>query len=319
MLAGIAACGPQFVPATSPVQPARLTDEALVARDGVVLPVARWTPAASPTGIVLALHSFGDFRLAFEEWGPHLADAGFLTVAFDQRGFGESPGHGRWWGRERLVQDARDAIDLLREAHPGLPVHLLGESMGGAVALLAAAGNDAVGRVVVAAPAVRAELPYRWAWDLGFATAATIWPGFTREVDQAASVMTDAAHHRLDSDPRVVRAVRVDTYWGLLRLANEASAVDASTLPPTFLLYGTADDTVPEVSLCALAAALGGNDAVHVIDGAGHRLLQGPSGQAAWPLIRKWLRGEEVETSRPAACRAGEQAAGQSPIATHGA
>ncbi|MEO1089653.1 MAG: alpha/beta fold hydrolase [Pseudomonadota bacterium] len=281
-------CGPQFVDHGSDVRSAGLTDTAYVAADGVRLPAQRYAPEGEPRAIVLALHSFGDFGLAFEQVGPALAARGFAVVAPDQRGFGQSPAFGRWWGHDVMVADAVTLAGLLRDEFGDLPVILLGESMGGAVAMLAAtpAGADAV---ILAAPAVRAELPHRWAWDVGFRTAATVVPWYTREVDHGEATLTEVARDRLADDPRVLREVRADTYWGLLRLANAASALPAGRLPRTLLLFGDEDSVVPDVSLCELASRLGNDSASWVYPGGGHRLMQEPAGLATLDSMVAWI------------------------------
>ncbi len=110
--------------------------------DGTTLPARVWRPAGVPAAVLLALHGFGDSRDAWEEPAPGLAAAGLLVVAPDQRGFGATASRGRWPGADRLVSDAAEMVRALRRAHPGLPVVVMGESMGGAVAMLLAARGD---------------------------------------------------------------------------------------------------------------------------------------------------------------------------------
>src|SRR5205823_9587104 len=62
---------------------------------------------------------------------------GIATYAYDQRGFGAAPGRGLWPGRAALAADASTASQILRRLYPGVPLYLLGDSMGGAVAVVA--------------------------------------------------------------------------------------------------------------------------------------------------------------------------------------
>lgn len=289
----LAACGPQFVDPPPPTGEPKLSADRFVAADGTVLPIHRWVPAGEPQGLVLALHSFGDFSLAFEEAGPLFAAAGYLVVAPDQRGFGATPEFGRWWGRQTMVDDAVALGGALKAEVPGVPLIFLGESMGGGVALLAAKPAGAA-RSVLVAPAVRKDLPNRWAYDLFFSSAATLVPGYITEVDHAEPGLTEAATERLGNDPRVLRRVRADLYWGLLRLANLASEQAAPDLVPTLLLYGTADDVVPDVSLCVLEDRLPEGSAVRVYADGRHRLLQEPLGAAAIADALDWLAGKPM-------------------------
>ena len=141
------------------VQPPRLgVDHARMA-DGYRLPLARWLPSGAPRAVVLALHGFNDYHRAFAGLGPALAARGMAVYAYDQRGFGATASRGRWPGSGRLVEDARSMAKLLKQRHEGLPLYLLGESMGGAVAMTLLGGDDPppVAGAVLIAPAVWAR------------------------------------------------------------------------------------------------------------------------------------------------------------------
>ena len=43
--------------------------------------VREWAPDDTPRGVILGLHSFGDFGAAFEQLGPWFAEAGYVFVA----------------------------------------------------------------------------------------------------------------------------------------------------------------------------------------------------------------------------------------------
>ena len=59
--------------------------------------------------------------------------------AYDQRGFGANDDAGRWPGVPMLVDDLVRERERLATLHPDVPVYLLGESMGAAVIIAAAA------------------------------------------------------------------------------------------------------------------------------------------------------------------------------------
>ena len=134
----LAACAPQYLPAGEAGADPYWDRDALVMRDGKRLPVSVWQAGGAPDAVLIALHSFGDFRLAFEDIGPALALRGYTVVAFDQRGFGDTSPQGRWSGRETMTGDLRDAVQIIRGRFGALPVYVMGESMGGGVALAAA-------------------------------------------------------------------------------------------------------------------------------------------------------------------------------------
>ena len=89
----------------------------------------------------MCVHGLGLHNGTYEDFGKRMAKLGFATYAIDVRGFGS------WMeakGRERVdfdgcLADVKATLKVIHRAHPGLPVFILGESMGGAIALRAAA------------------------------------------------------------------------------------------------------------------------------------------------------------------------------------
>ena len=73
----------------------RTREGVLLMADGYRLPVITWEPAGRAVATLIAVHAFGDFRMAFGETGPALARRGFRVHAYDQRGFGDTDGRGR--------------------------------------------------------------------------------------------------------------------------------------------------------------------------------------------------------------------------------
>ena len=111
--------------------------------------------------------------------GGFLTERGVASYAYDQRGFGGAPDHGMWPGTETLVADLGTAVKVIRKRHPGIPLFLLGESMGGAVILVAMAGTDPpdVDGVILSAPAVwgRSTMPWYQTGRWWFATHTMPW------------------------------------------------------------------------------------------------------------------------------------------------
>src|SRR5262249_22717296 len=135
------------------------TAKDFITTDGQRLPLRKWLPQGETKAVILALHGFNDYSKAFDAPAQLWAKQGIATYAYDQRGFGGAPGRQLWPGTATLASDAVTASGVLRRLHPNRPVYLLGESMGGAVAALAASGATGVRRadvdgVILSAPAV---------------------------------------------------------------------------------------------------------------------------------------------------------------------
>jgi len=96
---------------------------------------------AKPRICLLCIHGLGLYSGSYTNFGKWMARRGVATYAIDVRGFGS------WMklsGEKDIdfpacLNDINTTIKSIRAANPGLPVYILGESMGGAIALKAAA------------------------------------------------------------------------------------------------------------------------------------------------------------------------------------
>lgn len=238
-----------------------LSDQAFWTADGLALPVRCWAPpkGTAPRGVVLALHGFNDYSGAFRETGPKLAAGGLLVYAYDQRGFGGAPNKGLWPGKAALKADAVAMARLLKLRHPGLPLYLLGLSMGGAVAMTALADHpDLATGAVLVAPAVRGRgaIPRWQLWALDAAVATIPWYPATGQGLQIQPTDNIALLRRMSLDPNVIKETRLDAIYGLVDLMTTAAASAPRQQTPLLFLYGLKDDLVPMAPTVAALDAL---------------------------------------------------------------
>jgi len=251
----LAACAPTVqmagVPGAGFAGP-RLEHDAFVSFDGVPLGLTRWTPEGQARAAVVALHGMNDYANAFHFAAPEWARAGVATYAFDQRGFGRSPQRGVWGGEALMTEDLRVCVDLVRARHPDIPVTVVGESMGGAVAIAAFASQrpPQAHRLALLAPAV-------WGWSsqpLPYKTA--LW--FTAHVMGETVIrpprwVTDRVHPSdnleeliaMGRDPLMIWGARNDTLYGLVDLMESAWAGVPRLRVPTGYFYGANDEIIP--------------------------------------------------------------------------
>jgi alpha-beta hydrolase superfamily lysophospholipase len=230
------------------------TEPAFIAHDGARLGLTIW-PAATPESraVIIGLHGMNDYAEAFALAAPVWAERGIATYAYDQRGFGRSPQRGVWGGEALMVEDLRTFTRLVRARHPGVPLAIVGESMGGAVAIAAYASErrPVADRLVLSAPAV-------WGWgDQPLLYRSTLWLGAhtigARSVSPPPFVQrriraSDNIEHlrRMGRDPRMIFRTRIDTIYGLVSLMQTARAsIGRMKAPPTLMLYGANDDIIP--------------------------------------------------------------------------
>ena len=131
LFAGLSACAPTFAPSMDGGVTPQVSNDAIVARDGVRLPLRRWDAEGGqepnkPRAVIVALHGMSDYSNAFDMPGKVWAKLGITTLAYDQRGFGLSDRPGLWAGADAMRADLNDAIAAARVRYPGVPVFALG-------------------------------------------------------------------------------------------------------------------------------------------------------------------------------------------------
>jgi acylglycerol lipase len=249
--------------APDPKPSPRFIEAGFVTGDGQVLPLRGWLPKGEVRAVILALHGFNDYSNAFEDPGGAWAKQGIATYAYDQRGFGAAPDRGFWPGRAALAADAATASQILRRLYPRVPLYLLGESMGGAVAVVAMTGEGGtpapdVDGVILTAPAVWGRATMGLLPRLALWAGVRLLPGLTltgRGLEIQASDNI-AMLRALAGDPMVIKATRVDTIYGLVDLMDAALASAPGLDAPLLVMYGAKDEIIPETPIRLFVASL---------------------------------------------------------------
>ncbi|WP_424813783.1 alpha/beta fold hydrolase [Roseococcus sp. YIM B11640] len=252
----LTACAPAVVGAGPSVRAPALSAATFHTADDQAFRVARAEPEGPPRAVVLGLHGMNNHATGFlrEVIGEFTAD-GLRVITYDQRNHGRNRRRGIWPGEAALTADAEAMIRLVREENPGIPLFVLGESMGANTAFILQdrfAGDPGAPRVdgwLLLSPGL-------WTLaDMGPATAASFhlalrsFPGLAVPGRSPTMIPTDNddALERLYADPDAEQDARVDTVWGMLqmmqttmpRLANCCTA-------PTLVMIGARDPVAEE-------------------------------------------------------------------------
>jgi alpha-beta hydrolase superfamily lysophospholipase len=248
----------------------------LLASDGAEIPYRLWT-ARKPLAAVLLLHGAFDYAAAFDEIGPRLVQKNFTALAIDQRGFGATRSRGTWSATSRMTEDAIDAArHLLARAGWATPLFVVGESLGGAVAVHAAALNrlpQLRGLVLMAPGALASRIRHRL---LAFMAAAVRFAAGDSEIvfeRLAGWELTPAAAIRLIGDPLVMRRIKPEMVWGMAELARSAVSEASSVATPVLTMVGERDELLRQACVRTLFDNLAGDKSWHVVPDAPHLLL----------------------------------------------
>jgi pimeloyl-ACP methyl ester carboxylesterase len=247
-------------PARTPVtgNPALAHLDVVFQSEGVTLRGWLFTVSGRRRGItVVYLHGSGDNRTSGTWVAEQLVRDGFDVLAYDSRAHGASDGDSCTYGfyEKRDLARALDTLGIERAI-------LVGVSLGGAVALQAAAEEPRVIGVVAVATfsdlesIARDRAPF-------FASDA--------QIRKALALAEKDAHFRVaDVSPaRAARAIRV----------------------PVLLVHGANDRETAPVHSERVLAALNGRKELRVVEGAGHNDALG----SAWGDVRSWIENTAGE------------------------
>ncbi len=293
----LAGCAPVIKPMGPISTVPTVTQEAIVAADGAALPLRRWLPDGRPKAAILGLHGFNDYSRTFEMPGNWFAKHGIATYAYDQRGFGSAPDRGYWAGTETMTADLRAAVAAIRMRHPDTPLYILGNSMGGAVALTAFAEGPVAGvdGAILSAPAVWGrdhmnvfQTALLWVLSRTIPWATVTGRGLNRQPSDNIEMLRG-----LGRDPLVIKETRIDAIKGLVDLMDAAYAASRNGIarPPLLVLYGSRDEIVPKNPVVEAMRSLAKRNHARtaLYDTGWHMLLRDLKAETVWRDIAAWI------------------------------
>ena len=98
--------------------------------------VVVWAPESAPRAVIQIFHGMAEHIARYERVGRELAAMGYAVAGHNHRGHGpETPDDrlGYFYekdGWRKIVEDGHAVSEALRERYPGVPLILLGHSMG---------------------------------------------------------------------------------------------------------------------------------------------------------------------------------------------
>ena len=271
----------------------------LIASDGTRLHLREWpASAASPRGRVLIVHGLGEHIGRYAPVAEFLIARGWAVAGYDQRGHGQSGGaRGAMPEAFSLASDLAQVIDAVRL--PGLPLVLLGHSMGGLLAARfvaeeleskPAAWRRPVDALVLSSPALdpgmsafqKALLALLGGLAPNLAVGNGLRPAWlSRDPAVVADYIADPLNHDRVT-PRLVRFI------------VDGGALAVSKAPqwrtPTLLLWAGADRCVaPRGSAAFAAAAPRETVEAHEFPPLFHEIFNEPERAEVLARLADWL------------------------------
>jgi alpha-beta hydrolase superfamily lysophospholipase len=105
--------------------------------DGKEICVYKWVPEGPAHAVIHIVHGLAEYGARYDQTARELNPRGYLVYAHDHRGHGRTAGSPKMCGNlasrngwDRAVQDIALLLRAERAENPGLPMILLGHSMG---------------------------------------------------------------------------------------------------------------------------------------------------------------------------------------------
>lgn len=252
-----------------------------------------WTPD-SPKGVVVIAHGLAEHSGRYAHVAERFADAGYAVYALDHRGHGKTDGTRANVDRFAYVRGDLDTLlTQARGERPGLPMFLLGHSLGGLIALdyLVARGASGLTGLVLSGAAVDPSVGSAIQRKLAGVLSA-LTPNLGVLALDATAVSRDPAEvEKYVNDPL--------NYHGKIRARTGAESLAAvervvAGLPrialPVLVLHGTADRLTSPGGSKLIAERIGSADkTLTLYDGLFHEIFNEPERDAVLGDVVTWL------------------------------
>lgn len=298
ILTNILACTPMIHPAGASISSGQIVNNLYLTSDGTELPLKTWQPVEQEIkSVIIAVHGFNDYSQFFHQPGEYFSQHEIISYAYDQRGFGESPNRGLWAGVDSYISDLEYFVLLIKNKHPGIPIYLLGESMGGAIIIstMAKSNRLPVNGIILAAPAVWARQTMPWYQNVLLWTLSHTVPWLTITGSDLGIKPSDNIEMliALGKDPLVIKETRIESIYGLVNLMDQALTSADLISTNTLLLYGEKDEIIPKEPTYQFLQNLTDTASNHHIiafyQNGYHMLLRDLQAPVLWNDIDVWI------------------------------
>jgi alpha-beta hydrolase superfamily lysophospholipase len=282
-----------FAPHTEEKDGVLVSESTFESPDGWVHFERSWRPKAEARGMLVVVHGLKDHSARYGDFAMGLAKQGFSVRSYDHRG------HGRSDGKSQRVDDFGDFVTDLdsfvrrgKAAEAGVPVFVLGHSMGGAIATGYVLDHQAdVAGLLLSAPALATDAG--GGAKFGAHVASALFPGagatalpiekFSRSPEVIAAAKSDPF-----VDPNDVPA---RTIAGLLDMMDRIAANRSTFTLPVLGMHGEADEiTLPSGTHDFVAGIASKDRSLWSCPKMVHDLLHEPEGPAIIDGVTRWLQ-----------------------------
>jgi len=272
----------------------RHSDGTFASSDGEQIYWQSWTPDAAPRAVLLLVHGLAEHSGRYEGFAEYFTAAGFAVHALDHTGHGRSAGRrGHIKKFDQFTSGLDRYLALVKDAQPGVPLVLVGHSMGGLIAaahLLERQSEFAA--AVLSGPAIRApEQPSRFALFI-MRIISRLMPRLgVLQLDASGVSRDPQVVSAYENDPLVFRGKVTARFAAELFSAMDKVLAKASTIQlPLLIMHGSADSLTDVAGSQMLHDKVSSADKkIIVYDGLYHEIFNEPERINVMSDMKAWL------------------------------
>jgi alpha-beta hydrolase superfamily lysophospholipase len=252
-----------------------------------------WQPDGPAVGVVCLVHGLGDHSSRYAHVAAALAEAGHVTLAFDQRGHGASQGaRGDAVSYDEQMDDIKRLLAEGGERYPALPRFLYGHSMGGNMVLnYALRRRPPIQGVIATGPWLRAAFdPPVWRVRAG-RVLHKIRPALLQPsgLDVTAVSRDPAMVQAYRDNPLIHDKISLRVYFSCVAAGRWALEHAAEFALPLLLMHGGADRLTSAAASREFAAKIKAGCTYKEWDGLFHEIHNEPEQQQVFAYMIDWL------------------------------
>ncbi len=261
--------------------------------DGLSL-YRKTTEIEKPKGVIILVHGIAEHIGRYDYTTSFLANHGYNVVGWDLRGHGKSSGKRIYIRRfHQYLDDLKEILNQTQSAFPGLPVFLLGHSMGGGiVTLFVIEKNPPVAGILLSGPSLKISNDISPFMQKLSKIISVILPklpalkldsaGISRDPEVVKSYDTDPLNYR--------KGILARTGAEILKATGIISTRMSEIRCPAFIMHGSADKlSDPSGSQTFFDGISSADKTLKFYDGLYHEILNEPEKDSVLNDIVDWL------------------------------
>lgn len=254
-----------------------------------------WMPDTTPRGVVVLAHGYGEHARRYDHVAEAFGQAGLAMYALDHRGHGRAGGKRvRVRHMKEFVADYRTLVATARKENPGIPLIVLGHSMGGGIAFAyGVAHPDEYDLMVLSGPAIAAHTGVSKAKAILGKAVGSILPDLPIEQIDADYVSRDpkvVADYK--ADPLVYRGkIPAGIGKALLVVGETMERKAPGITAPLLVVHGEDDQLVSAEGSRRLVECIGSTDVeLKVYPELYHEVFNEPERDQVLDDVTSWIQ-----------------------------